>query len=924
MGKTVSEIVGGLEIVAGIALANPGLIVSGALTLGSAVLAPTLPKPSLPETAIKSPTPVRRSGYGVGRMLPTWTLYEVAPNGWAVDCYAFHDGRVNKIIDHYIGDRRVSLLAGGYVQELDGSAFKGSNNCIVGNTMGLPTETAFSQVISIIPDHWTTNHRGDGVVTGFMLSKNVKSKNWQTVYSLGGPNQAPLSLSMERQLVYDWRDPDQVASDPSTHKYSENFILHLAHYLLYRKDTAPPRLTSSMTPDDIAAAQAAYTARLDAVWAMKFAPTIDAWTAAADDADTPMPLNGVQTILAGKADEGDTQVNVYSTNGLSAGMEIAIAISGDTSKTETRTVTSIDGAFVHFSGGLSYDHPQSSQVTWSSDPDSPATEPRYRGCVTHNHSDAHKDTINAILACGDGMLATRADGAYLVYSGRFTEPTIPTVGPRDILSYSLQYGVNEEDSVNTLKVTYVSMNHDFNVVDTDDWVDEDRLDQDGKENSDSFAVQSPSFSQNRRLAKRAMTKRNAPYRGQVVISGRRRDVQGQRYIPLDLTEAGTAFFSGTVELSNGKRIMASGAFQYDFVAVDASIDGWIPALEEGSPAPVGNRVAVQPLDAPTITLATVEYGAQAGDGATGTYLALTVTSPLADREDITWYVQTRQTGASVWGERTLSDIPAGSPAMLISEFVPTNTSVDVQVAYGAGDGRLSDFSPIVTVDTSTDLTAPDAATLPTLLSWTDSFNLTTPVIPRARIYRWRLYDTAGTPNLVASIDTTTNSLSYSAAQAALDGVQRAYNVKVSGVNTAGEGTAAITTTPFTKPAPAAVTTPAIAGGATTAVATCDALAGAKGYAAFYFDTSGFDPTTEGGVVTSGTPSINIYGLAADTYYGHIAAFDEWTSNPALLNLSSEISFTITTGGGSTPSGGGTAGGGYGGVRGGGGQGGAIP
>ena len=37
------------------------------------------------------------------------------------------------------------------------------------------------------------------------------------------------------------------------------------------------------------------------------------------------------------------------------------------------------------------------------------------------------------------------------------------------------------------------------------------------------------------------------------------------------------------------------------------------------------------------------------------------------------------------------------------------------------------------------------------------------------------------------------------------------------------------------------------------------------------------------------------------------AIDGWTANPTLLNLSSEISFTIATGGGSTPSGGGTGG-----------------
>ena len=79
---------------------------------------------------------------------------------------------------------------------------------------------------------------------------------------------------------------------------------------------------------------------------------------------------------------------------------------------------------------------------------------------------------------------------------------------------------------------------------------------------------------------------------------------------------------------------------------------------------------------------------------------------------------------------------------------------------------------------------------------------------------------------------------------------------------------------------------------------------------YYSGTSGFDPAVSGGLVTSGIASINVFGLAAGTYYGKIAAYDGWSSAPSLLNLSAEISFTITTGGGSSPSGGGTGGGGY--------------
>ena len=35
-----------------------------------------------------------------------------------------------------------------------------------------------------------------------------------------------------------------------------------------------------------------------------------------------------------------------------------------------------------------------------------------------------------------------------------------------------------------------------------------------------------------------------------------------------------------------------------------------------------------------------------------------------------------------------------------------------------------------------------------------------------------------------------------------------------------------------------------------------------GYIMFYSTTSGFDPTTSGGVLSAGIPSITVYGLAA--------------------------------------------------------------
>jgi len=671
MSKVFRAIVGAIEIVAGIVTANPALIAEGGLMIFSALTQPGAPKPQLTETALKSPTPARVSGYGRNRMHPAYALYTVANDGTAFDAYVFHDGQVDGIETYYLADKTVSVNGSGWVQLGEAKEYGGGNIIRVGATLGLPTESAFSYLVTELPDQWTTDHRGDGCVTGYARFGQVKGKDFQTVYPTGGPNQLPLSLVMRLQLVFDWRDETQDVDDPTTWRWSENAVLHLAHYLLVRDNKR---------------------------WARHFAPTLAYWTAAADDCDLPMSLKGVQTILGVKADHGNTSITVTSVSGLDSGMTIVISATGDTSLTETRTVSGISGLVVSFSGGLANDHPVGSQVTWASDPESPATEPRYRSCVAHSHTDEHKGVVTNLLAAFDGWLAPRSDGALVVYSGRYYEPTV-TIGPDQIIGYSLQDGVDEESALNYLSVTYVSANHDFNVVDTDPWVDDDDISNRGKELSGQLAVQSPSFSQNRRLAKRKMAKVMAPQRGTVTTNAAGRIVLGQRFIRLQLIEAGVTFLDAPVEiLSPVTRSMQNGGVAFNWVLADSNIDDWNPATEEGEPAPVGNRVATQPLDAPVITGATANFGADSSTGSPGVFIDLTIEAP--DRDDLTWYARTRQTGATTWGERQYTDVDPGATVEIATEFVPIDSSVEVEVAYQVGDGRVSDWSTLETVSTS--------------------------------------------------------------------------------------------------------------------------------------------------------------------------------------------------------------------------------
>lgn len=897
LGNAVRQI--GLMVI-GNAVGGPiGAAIGASIGAGINALTTPLPKPQTTEAAYKSPRPERVSGYGRGALNWSWVLFITDSKGYAIDVGVFHDGRIDGVERYYLGDRQVTILPGGWVQEGADGQYGRSDTIQVGVRLGERVETAFSQVTARVPDQWDASHRGDGCATGFVISKAVKQENYAKIYPTGGPNNTPLKIAGRWQRVYDWRDPSQSLTDPTTWRWSENPVLALVHYRLIRRGKQPRlALTDAGYPAELAAI-------LQTKWSRLFAPTLAYWTAAADDCDAPRALRGVQTITTAKASAGDGSVAVLSTNGLSAGMQVTISVTGDSSKTEVRTVSGVSTNIITLSSGLSHDHPQGSQVTWASSSGSPATEPRYRTGVVHRHTDSHKQVENALLACFDGWMAPRSDGALIVYSGRYYAPTV-TIGADEVVSYSLTDGVDEEGARNALQVSYISENHDYATVQTDPWRDEDDILRRGKELSQQLDLAVPSHAQARALAKRVLAQINAPKHGNCTVNAAGRRVIGQRYIRLVLEDAGIVFLDETVEVTKVRRLLQTGGVYFEWRVVDPSIDEWNPATEEGYPAPVGNSIAPLPLDAPTITSAVADYSAVSDDG-TGVRITLTVAG-FADRSDVTWYARWRRVGGVSWAESQYTDIDPGASVVLQTGFVPTAASVEVEVAYGVGDGRISPYSAATTVNTATDATPPDAATAVTLVGWVDSLDLSTGSIARATSYRWRIYAADGT-TLIRTINTPIPAVSYTATQAAADGVRRSYVVKVAGVNAAGAGTEASSAV-LTLPAPTAVTGVTASGGATEAQVSFSLVTGAIGYEIAVSTASGFDPLTQGTIFyRNGSPAY-LQGLAAGNFHAKVAAYDAWTQRPDLLNFSSEVTFTISTGGGGTAGGGGDGGGGW--------------
>ena len=204
-------------------------------------------------------------------------------------------------------------------------------------------------------------------------------------------------------------------------------------------------------------------------------------------------------------------------------------------------------------------------------------------------------------------------------------------------------------------------------------------------------------------------------------------------------------------------------------------------------------------------------------------------------------------------------------------------------------------------------------------TWTGgALNLICDPCLRASSYVFKIYKSDGT-TLLRTITTSTNLASYTSALAAVDTAQRTYKIQAYALNSAGAAGPLSTMITVTDAAPVALSGVTATGGATDATITCTASGSTDlaGYAVFYSTVSGFDPTTAGNVVLSGTNSVSILGLPAGTYYGKMAAYDGWTTDPRQLNLSTQFSFVISAGGGSTPTGSGGGGSGSTGVGGGG-------
>ena len=607
MPQVITGIIYGLASALGGFLATA--VVTAAIGLGISAITNALfgrgsAKSEATERSIKNPTPLRQYACGKRRMFGTSMLFETASNGSSVDVFAFAEGPANAITQVYLNDDKVTIIDG-VVQEGEDGRYRsagsgapwlggpGGATVAAGYNLGAPVETAHEAVVSVFEgvwgtggtDIWTENHRGDGIVSGYLIKKPVEAEDFIDIYPQG--DNVTMSLAGEWGKFF---DPRNAAHDPLNHltwEYTDNAVLHtLWYFMIYRGFD----------------------------YARKLEPVIGYWITAANDADISVALDA---------------------------------------------------------GG---------------------SEPRYRGCVAFDGGKKPGDILSEFLACFDGWTDVDGNGCQVVYSGRLYEPTV-SIAAEQIIDYRHQAFVPEEDALNEIVIHYVSEIHDFNTVEAQSWRDETDITDRGVILSDAIEPQVPSHTQARRLAKRIMSRRNAPDRGWCRTKFGGREVLGQRYINLTIEEAGAIFFDGVAEITGVERDYDTGGVNFEWVAVDANIDAWNPATEDGEGAPTGNRVALEPVDAPTIDTATPIVN----DSGFAQVDVIINDAPV--RDDLTWYGRWKISADAIWNEQQYSDVDAGAPVELLIGPVPGGESVDVAVKYRVGDGRSSAWSASETVTT---------------------------------------------------------------------------------------------------------------------------------------------------------------------------------------------------------------------------------
>lgn len=210
------------------------------------------------------------------------------------------------------------------------------------------------------------------------------------------------------------------------------------------------------------------------------------------------------------------------------------------------------------------------------------TEPRYRSSGWWYMTTDPQEVLSSTLASCDGWMTEGSNGAIVIKVGKYTTPAV-TITDDHILAHTIDYGVPDEEVINEVKFTYTPPANDYREAAGIPWRDETDISERGRTRSQSVSFSwVHSYSQARRLAKRAMARNLAPMRGTMVTTLYGLQLLGQRWVKVqsgivsDLSDA-------VIEISKLRFDLLNARVTFDWSIVNPNaVDAWDPATEEGT------------------------------------------------------------------------------------------------------------------------------------------------------------------------------------------------------------------------------------------------------------------------------------------------------------------------------------------------------
>lgn len=237
--------------------------ISTTVTMGlSAIARSSLPDVEGQKVTRKQPRPIRVHAVGgPSRMSGAYMLREAVGNKYGA-VLAVCEGRLASVDAVYEHDNRVTRNADGWVQGLPGEQFGSGDLLRIQTRPGNPTETHYGMLTPNFGAYWPTTARGDGVASIGIFAQHRSRESFARHF----PNGEPVVSIVGAVVCFDWRDPSQSRTDPSTWKASWNPVVWLVFVEWHRHGRR---------------------------WERSIAPVLDQLTAEADYCDAMVTRSGV-------------------------------------------------------------------------------------------------------------------------------------------------------------------------------------------------------------------------------------------------------------------------------------------------------------------------------------------------------------------------------------------------------------------------------------------------------------------------------------------------------------------------------------------------------------------------------------------------------------------------------------------------------